>query len=69
MPGSMREVDHAEEEGVEFVWQAAPEAFLGDGVRKRREGGAHSPRARPMPPAASAPRRSRTAASPWTPTS
>jgi glutamate synthase (NADPH/NADH) small chain len=32
MPGSMREVDHAEEEGVAFVWQAAPEAFLGDGV-------------------------------------
>jgi len=32
MPGSMREVSHAEEEGVEFVWQAAPEAFLGDGV-------------------------------------
>jgi len=32
MPGSMREVEHAEEEGVEFVWQAAPEAFLGDGV-------------------------------------
>jgi glutamate synthase (NADPH) small chain len=32
MPGSMREVKHAEEEGVEFVWQAAPEAFLGDGV-------------------------------------
>lgn len=31
MPGSMREVRHAEEEGVEFVWQAAPEAFLGDG--------------------------------------
>ncbi len=30
MPGSMREVQHAEEEGVEFVWQAAPEAFLGD---------------------------------------
>ncbi len=30
MPGSMREVRHAEEEGVEFVWQAAPEAFLGD---------------------------------------
>jgi glutamate synthase (NADPH/NADH) small chain len=26
----MREVRHAEEEGVEFVWQAAPEAFLGD---------------------------------------
>ncbi|MEZ5932334.1 MAG: NAD(P)-dependent oxidoreductase [Alphaproteobacteria bacterium] len=32
MPGSMREVANAEEEGVEFVWQAAPEAFLGDGV-------------------------------------
>jgi glutamate synthase (NADPH/NADH) small chain len=32
MPGSMREVKHAEEEGVEFLWQAAPEAFLGDGV-------------------------------------
>jgi glutamate synthase (NADPH/NADH) small chain len=28
MPGSQREVGHAEEEGVEFVWQAAPEAFL-----------------------------------------
>jgi glutamate synthase (NADPH/NADH) small chain len=31
MPGSMREVSHAEDEGVEFVWQVAPEAFLGDG--------------------------------------
>ncbi|MEM1398547.1 MAG: NAD(P)-dependent oxidoreductase [Pseudomonadota bacterium] len=31
MPGSQREVANAEEEGVEFVWQAAPEAFLGDG--------------------------------------
>jgi glutamate synthase (NADPH/NADH) small chain len=30
MPGSMREVAHAEEEGVEFVWLSAPEAFLGD---------------------------------------
>lgn len=29
MPGSMREVGHAEEEGVEFVWLTAPEAFLG----------------------------------------
>ncbi len=29
MPGSMREVKHAEEEGVEFVWLSAPEAFLG----------------------------------------
>jgi len=30
MPGSQREVSHAEEEGVEFLWQAAPEAFVGD---------------------------------------
>jgi glutamate synthase (NADPH/NADH) small chain len=32
MPGSMREVQYAEEEGVEFVWLSAPEAFLGDGA-------------------------------------
>ena len=31
MPGSMREVKHAEEEGVRFVWLAAPAAFLGEG--------------------------------------
>ncbi len=30
MPGSQREVMNAEEEGVEFVWLSAPEAFLGD---------------------------------------
>ena len=40
MPGSMREVGNAEEEGVEFVWLSAPEAFLGDhrvtGVRALR---------------------------------
>jgi glutamate synthase (NADPH) small chain len=40
MPGSMREVYNAEEEGVEFVWLSAPEAFLGDthvtGVRAHR---------------------------------
>jgi glutamate synthase (NADPH/NADH) small chain len=29
MPGSLREVKHAEEEGVEFVWLSAPEAFGG----------------------------------------
>jgi len=29
MPGSMREVRNAEEEGVRFEWLAAPEAFLG----------------------------------------
>ncbi len=32
MPGSLREVKNAEEEGVEFVWLSAPEAFLGDGT-------------------------------------
>ena len=32
MPGSQREVAHAEEEGVEFIWQAAPEGFNGDTV-------------------------------------
>jgi glutamate synthase (NADPH/NADH) small chain len=32
MPGSTREVKHAEEEGVEFVWLSAPEAFVGDGA-------------------------------------
>ncbi|MFT8718221.1 NAD(P)-dependent oxidoreductase [Acetobacter sp.] len=40
MPGSMREVKNAEEEGVEFVWLAAPESFLGDktvtGVRAQK---------------------------------
>jgi glutamate synthase (NADPH/NADH) small chain len=30
MPGSQREVGHAEEESVEFVWLAQPEAFIGD---------------------------------------
>lgn len=32
MPGSAREVKNAEEEGVEFVWLAAPEAFVGEGT-------------------------------------
>src|SRR3546814_19159103 len=32
MPGSQREVANAEEEGVDFVWLSAPEAF--DGVGK-----------------------------------
>ncbi|MBU6418996.1 MAG: NAD(P)-dependent oxidoreductase [Proteobacteria bacterium] len=40
MPGSLREVKNAEEEGVNFVWLSAPEAFLGDdkvtGVRAMR---------------------------------
>jgi glutamate synthase (NADPH/NADH) small chain len=40
MPGSLREVKNAEEEGVQFVWLSAPEAFLGDnhvtGVRAVR---------------------------------
>jgi glutamate synthase (NADPH/NADH) small chain len=40
MPGSRREVGYAEEEGVEFVFLAQPEAFLGErklsGVRVQR---------------------------------
>ncbi|HEX9789541.1 MAG TPA: NAD(P)-dependent oxidoreductase [Kiloniellales bacterium] len=40
MPGSQREVEHAEEEGVEFVWLSAPDAFAGgktlDSVRASR---------------------------------
>ncbi|HSV29320.1 MAG TPA: NAD(P)-dependent oxidoreductase, partial [Candidatus Omnitrophota bacterium] len=31
MPGSQREVAHAEEEGVEFVWMGAPKAIVGNG--------------------------------------
>ena len=31
MPGSMREVNNAEEEGVRFVWLSAPESFEGAG--------------------------------------
>ena len=30
MPGSQREVANAEEEGVQFLWLSAPEAFLAD---------------------------------------
>jgi len=36
MPGSRREVAHAEEEGVEFVWMAAPDAITAEGVRANR---------------------------------
>lgn len=40
MPGSLREVGNAKDEGVKFEWLAAPEAFLGDdkvtGVRAVR---------------------------------
>ncbi len=40
MPGSLREVKNAEEEGVRFCWLSAPEAFLGgnavSGVRAVR---------------------------------
>ena len=32
MPGSQREVQNAEEEGVEFVWLAAPAGFEGDAL-------------------------------------
>ena len=40
MPGSQREVQNAEEEGVNFQWLSSPQAFLGDdkvsGVRAQR---------------------------------
>ncbi|MCP4330381.1 MAG: NAD(P)-dependent oxidoreductase [Alphaproteobacteria bacterium] len=56
MPGSMREVANAEEEGVEFIWQSAPEAFLGDGAvggvraqRMRLDAPDSSGRQRPVP--------------------
>ena len=32
MPGSMREVQNAEEEGVDFVWLSAPKGFSGAGA-------------------------------------
>jgi glutamate synthase (NADPH/NADH) small chain len=31
MPGSQRETQNAEEEGVEFVWLTAPKGFTGEG--------------------------------------
>ncbi|MEL6584839.1 MAG: NAD(P)-dependent oxidoreductase [Pseudomonadota bacterium] len=31
MPGSQREVQNAEEEGVEFLWLSAPKGFVGEG--------------------------------------
>jgi glutamate synthase (NADPH/NADH) small chain len=36
MPGSQREVFHAEEEGVRFEYLAAPEAFVGRGGARRK---------------------------------
>ncbi|ONF94997.1 NAD(P)-dependent oxidoreductase [Sphingomonas jeddahensis] len=36
MPGSQREVAHAEEEGAEFVWLSAPHSFHGDRVETVR---------------------------------
>jgi glutamate synthase (NADPH/NADH) small chain len=40
MPGSQREVFHAEEEGVEFAWLSTPEAFIGKPAEKRKKKGA-----------------------------
>ncbi|MEX1146937.1 MAG: NAD(P)-dependent oxidoreductase [Sphingomonadales bacterium] len=39
MPGSMREVANAEEEGVEFIWLAAPQAFVGKDGKPGESGG------------------------------
>ena len=36
MPGSLREVNHAEEEGVEFVWLAAPASIEAGVVKAQR---------------------------------
>ncbi|MGR3467048.1 MAG: FAD-dependent oxidoreductase, partial [Shimia sp.] len=36
MPGSQREVQNAEEEGVEFVWLSAPKGFSDSGVMVQR---------------------------------
>ncbi|OAN50661.1 dihydropyrimidine dehydrogenase [Paramagnetospirillum marisnigri] len=36
MPGSKREVAHAEEEGVDFVWMAAPDSVTAEGVKANR---------------------------------
>ncbi len=42
MPGSMREVANAEEEGVEFLWLSAPEAVMGtEAVTKLRAAKVH----------------------------
>ena len=42
MPGSQREVQNAEEEGIKFQWLSAPHALLGDGtVRSVRARGIH----------------------------
>ena len=30
MPGSLREVNNAEEEGIEFIWQTNPKKFIGE---------------------------------------
>lgn len=55
MPGSMREVKNAEDEGVEFVWQSAPKAFIGkdritavNAIRMRLAGHDSSGRAAPQ---------------------
>ncbi|HUN49553.1 MAG TPA: NAD(P)-dependent oxidoreductase [Candidatus Sulfotelmatobacter sp.] len=56
MPGSLREVRHAEEEGVEFIWLSAPKAVLGAGkvthvraAKMRLVGNDASGRAAPQP--------------------
>ena len=51
MPGSMREVNNAEEEGVEFLWLSAPEAFLAMPPSPACARAAASRPARPLRPA------------------
>ena len=68
MPGSQREVKHAEEEGVEFVWLSAPQGFLGKDACQRTCARCASISACPTRPAARRRRRSRTATSTSRPT-
>ena len=60
MPGSQREVKHAEEEGVEFVWLTAPQGFLGKDHVSHVRVGAHPSRHARLRPAARRRRRSPT---------
>ncbi len=65
MPGSQREVQNAEEEGVEFVWLSAPKGFTGgdhvEGVMvQRMRLGAPDATGRQSPEIIEAPTMSRT---------
>ena len=58
MPGSMREVDNAKEEGVRFLWNRQPVEIMGrrrvEGVKLISDPPRRAGRARPAPPGAGA---------------